>query len=282
MLLVCAYTLLTAATTTDAALVTNSGTSPLPIVGSRIAIVRFYLVMPVLLLGFYVYFHLYTQRLWESLAVLPRLTRGLSRRAEARQGGLPLVAERSRYGSSKVAQGGFAAVLLVAVLGFSAGRLGRSPCHATGPLVAVSLSAASRRVVLVGPCAARRCRLGPLFLFGSPSHAPRRAVVRTGRSLTTAALGGGGSRVPAYPFLGPIWRWGAGTEAILAPLQWATTALARLSLITLAPFVGWLALRRIAVGLLSRRHGTVLIGFALVLLYCAGSAGNGERPLSVS
>ena len=71
MLLVCAYTLLTAATTTDAALVTNSGTSPLPIVGSRIAIVRFYLVTPVLLLGFYVYFHLYAQRLWESLALLP-------------------------------------------------------------------------------------------------------------------------------------------------------------------------------------------------------------------
>ena len=71
MLLVCAYTLLTAATTTDAALVTNSGTSPLPIIGSRIPIVGFYLVTPVLLLGFYVYFHLYAQRLWESLAVLP-------------------------------------------------------------------------------------------------------------------------------------------------------------------------------------------------------------------
>ena len=71
MLLVCAYTLLTAFTTTDAGLVTNSGTSPLPIIGARIPIVGFYWCSPVLLLGVYVYFHLYSQRLWEALAALP-------------------------------------------------------------------------------------------------------------------------------------------------------------------------------------------------------------------
>ena len=71
MLLVCAYTALTAATTNDTSLVTNSGTSPLPIIGSSIPIVGFYLLTPVLLLGFYIYFHLYSQRLWESLGALP-------------------------------------------------------------------------------------------------------------------------------------------------------------------------------------------------------------------
>ena len=73
MLLVCAYSLLTAATTTDAALVTNSGTSPLPIIGSQIPIVEFYMVTPVLLLGFYIYFHLYSQRLWQRLGALPAI-----------------------------------------------------------------------------------------------------------------------------------------------------------------------------------------------------------------
>ena len=71
MQLVCAYILLTAATTTDSSLVTNSATSPLPIIGSRIPILGFYWCTPVLLFGFYVYFHLYSQRLWESLASMP-------------------------------------------------------------------------------------------------------------------------------------------------------------------------------------------------------------------
>ena len=76
MLLVCAYTLLTAFTTADAALVTNSGTSPLPIIGSRISVVWFFRCAPVLLLGFYIYFHLYSQRLWEALAALPAVFPG--------------------------------------------------------------------------------------------------------------------------------------------------------------------------------------------------------------
>ena len=71
MQLVCAYSLLTAATTKDAALLTNTATTPLPIINVQVPVVGFYLLTPVLLLGFYTYFHLYLQRLWEALADLP-------------------------------------------------------------------------------------------------------------------------------------------------------------------------------------------------------------------
>ena len=71
MQIVCAYTMLTAVTTTDAALLTNAATTPLPIIGARVPVVGFYLLTPVLLLGFYAYLHLYLQRLWEGLAALP-------------------------------------------------------------------------------------------------------------------------------------------------------------------------------------------------------------------
>jgi len=71
MLLGCVYSWLTIATTTDARLLTNSASSPLPIIGTQIPIVGFYLAAPILLLGLYIYFHLYLQRLWEGLAELP-------------------------------------------------------------------------------------------------------------------------------------------------------------------------------------------------------------------
>ena len=67
----CVYSWLTIATTTDARLLTNSASSPLPIIGTEIPIVGFYWVAPILLLGVYVYLHLYLQRLWEGLADLP-------------------------------------------------------------------------------------------------------------------------------------------------------------------------------------------------------------------
>lgn len=73
MLLGCAYVLLSIATTTDVRLLTNSGSSPLPIIGAQIPIVLFYLFSPFLLLGMYGYFHLYTQCLWEGLAELPAI-----------------------------------------------------------------------------------------------------------------------------------------------------------------------------------------------------------------
>ena len=71
MLLGCVYSLLTIATTTDARLLTNSASSPLPIIRTEIPIVWFYLAAPLVLLGLYVYLHFYLGMLWEGLAGLP-------------------------------------------------------------------------------------------------------------------------------------------------------------------------------------------------------------------
>lgn len=71
MLLACGYTALTVATTDDLRLMTNSTSSPMPIIGSSIPIVYFYFSAPFLLMGLYCYLHLYQQRLWEGLAKLP-------------------------------------------------------------------------------------------------------------------------------------------------------------------------------------------------------------------
>ena len=75
ILLVCSYTWLTIASTTDPQLVNNAAPSAsrLPILGTDIPLVRFYLVAPLLLLCLYVYFHLCLQRLWEELADLPAI-----------------------------------------------------------------------------------------------------------------------------------------------------------------------------------------------------------------
>jgi uncharacterized protein YjbI with pentapeptide repeats len=67
----CLYCWLTIGTTKDAALLTNSASSPLPIIGTALPIVGFYLVAPIVLLALYFYFHLNMQRLWEALADLP-------------------------------------------------------------------------------------------------------------------------------------------------------------------------------------------------------------------
>ena len=67
----CLYCWLTTGTTKDAALLTNSASSPLPVIGTALPIVGFYLVAPVVLVALYFYFHLNMQRLWEALADLP-------------------------------------------------------------------------------------------------------------------------------------------------------------------------------------------------------------------
>lgn len=72
-LLGCAYSWLTIATTTDVRLLTNTTSSPLPIIGTEIPIVSFYWTSPFVLLGFYFYLHFYLQRLWENLAGLPAI-----------------------------------------------------------------------------------------------------------------------------------------------------------------------------------------------------------------
>ena len=70
-LLGCAYAWLTIATTTDARLLTNSASSPLPIIGTEIPIAGFYWTAPFILVGLYVYLHFYLERLWHGLAGLP-------------------------------------------------------------------------------------------------------------------------------------------------------------------------------------------------------------------
>lgn len=81
----CLYSWLTIGTTKDAALLTNSASSPLPIIGTALPIVGFYIVAPILLLALYFYFHLNMQRLWEALADLPAVFpdgRSLDKRAD--------------------------------------------------------------------------------------------------------------------------------------------------------------------------------------------------------
>lgn len=73
ILLASVYTWLTIATTTDAALLTNSSSSPLPIIQTEISIANVYLIAPLLLLCLYLYFHIYMQRVWERLAQLPAI-----------------------------------------------------------------------------------------------------------------------------------------------------------------------------------------------------------------
>ncbi|MCH7922764.1 MAG: pentapeptide repeat-containing protein [Nitrospinae bacterium] len=71
MLLGCAYSILTIFSTKDAGLLTNSASSPLPIIRTAIPIAGFFVVAPPILFAIFLYFHIYLQRLWEGLADLP-------------------------------------------------------------------------------------------------------------------------------------------------------------------------------------------------------------------
>ena len=85
MLGACLYSWLTIGTTKDASLLTNSASSPLPIIGTALPIVGFYSVAPIVLVALYFYFHLNMQRLWEALADLPAVFpdgRTLDKRAD--------------------------------------------------------------------------------------------------------------------------------------------------------------------------------------------------------
>jgi uncharacterized protein YjbI with pentapeptide repeats len=75
MLLGCAYGALTIASTTDAALLGNSTSSKLPIIGTEISVVPFYWVAPLLLVGLYIYFHVYLQDIWLDSAVVDGTTK---------------------------------------------------------------------------------------------------------------------------------------------------------------------------------------------------------------
>lgn len=81
----CLYSWLTIATTKDFALITNSASSPLPIIGTALPMVGFYLTAPLVLVAIYFYFHLNMQWLWEALADLPAVFpdgRSLDKRAD--------------------------------------------------------------------------------------------------------------------------------------------------------------------------------------------------------
>lgn len=67
----CVYAWLALATTSDLALVVNAVSTALPIIQTEVPIAGFFLAAPVLLLGLYVYLHMYLQRLWRGLAKLP-------------------------------------------------------------------------------------------------------------------------------------------------------------------------------------------------------------------
>lgn len=65
------YTWLTIAATSHARLLSDTASSPLPIVGTPIPIAQFYIVAPFVVLVLFVYLHLSLQRLWNYLAGLP-------------------------------------------------------------------------------------------------------------------------------------------------------------------------------------------------------------------
>jgi uncharacterized protein YjbI with pentapeptide repeats len=73
MLLGCLYSWLTIATTIDARLLTNSTSSPLPLIQTEVPIAGFFWVAPVILVASFIWLHLYLQDLWVGLAGLPAI-----------------------------------------------------------------------------------------------------------------------------------------------------------------------------------------------------------------
>ena len=69
----CVFSWLTVATTTDLALVTDTVSTPLPIIQTKVPIAGFYLAAPIILLAVYLYLNLYLQKLWQGLASLPAI-----------------------------------------------------------------------------------------------------------------------------------------------------------------------------------------------------------------
>jgi uncharacterized protein YjbI with pentapeptide repeats len=73
MLSGCVYSWLAIATTTDVRLLTNTASSPLPIIQTEIPIAGFYLAAPLVLICIFFYFHFYLNNLWKNLANLPAI-----------------------------------------------------------------------------------------------------------------------------------------------------------------------------------------------------------------
>ena len=66
-----AFCVLTIAATDDIQLLTNSTTSPLPVIQTPFPIAGFYFFAPLVLLGLYLYFHLQLQHQWRLISKLP-------------------------------------------------------------------------------------------------------------------------------------------------------------------------------------------------------------------
>jgi uncharacterized protein YjbI with pentapeptide repeats len=73
LLAACTYSWLTISSTKDVDLLSNSTTSPLPILSTAIPIAGFYFVVPILLVLLFDYFHIALLRLWEMLGDLPAI-----------------------------------------------------------------------------------------------------------------------------------------------------------------------------------------------------------------
>jgi len=73
MVFACLYCWLAIATTNDVSLLTNSPSSPLPVIRTQVPVVGFYFAAPILLLIFYIYFHFYLQHMWEELSIQPAI-----------------------------------------------------------------------------------------------------------------------------------------------------------------------------------------------------------------
>ena len=66
-----AYSLLTIVTANDTQLLSNASSAPLPFISAQIPIGVLFIIVPLLLLGGYIWFNLYLQRYWAALAKLP-------------------------------------------------------------------------------------------------------------------------------------------------------------------------------------------------------------------
>ena len=67
----CVYSYLAISATSDAALLTNSGATPLPIIQVKVPVVWFYYFAPTILAVLFFYFHFYLERFWSSIIRLP-------------------------------------------------------------------------------------------------------------------------------------------------------------------------------------------------------------------
>ncbi len=67
----CLYAWLAIGTASDANLVINAATSPLPIIQASVPIIGFFVAAPAILVILYLYLHLYLARLWQELGALP-------------------------------------------------------------------------------------------------------------------------------------------------------------------------------------------------------------------